>query len=83
MAICTQTVVGRHKYFDLMPANGDLKGFDVLKPEENRKTSKKPILSTFCIYIYVKKNFFRGSKNRKNRFFLNVPKSILDMCRGI
>ena len=72
MAICTQTVVGRHKYFDLMPANGDLKGFDVLNPEENRKTNKKPILSTFCIYI-CQKNFFSRFKKSKKSIFLKCP----------
>ena len=57
MAIGTQTVVVRDKYFDLNSANGDLEGFDVLNPKENQKTGKKPILSTFCIYICQKKIF--------------------------
>ena len=67
MAICTQTVVGRHNYFELFTANGDLEGFDVLNPKENQKTGKKPILSTFCIYM-SKKIFFVVQKIEKIDF---------------
>ena len=44
MANCTQTVLARHNYFDLIAANGDLETFDVLNHKENQKYEKKSFL---------------------------------------
>ena len=43
MANCTQTVMARHNYFDLMTANEDLESFDVLNHIENQKYEKNQL----------------------------------------
>ena len=68
MPNCTQTVVARHNYSDLMPAAGVLESFDVLNHKENQKHGKISLLSIFITNICEKKHFLK-SKNPKKTIF--------------